>query len=103
MFNAGPSAIEALNSDSLDVAFIGPSPAVNGWTKADGKNLRIVGGSASGGVKLVVNPDKVTSVRDVEGKADRDPAARQHPGRGVPRLGRPVRWRRSTRRAARAT
>lgn len=26
VFNAGPSAIEALNSDSLDVAFIGPSP-----------------------------------------------------------------------------
>ncbi|MEY9485388.1 NitT/TauT family transport system substrate-binding protein [Streptomyces calvus] len=68
VFNAGPSAIEALNSDSLDIAFIGPSPAVNGYTKADGKNLRIVGGSASGGVKLVVDPDKVKSVADVEGK-----------------------------------
>ncbi|MFH9855123.1 ABC transporter substrate-binding protein [Streptomyces althioticus] len=68
VFNAGPSAIEALNSGSLDVAFLGPSPAVNGYTKADGKNLRIVGGAASGGVKLVVNPDKVTSLEDVEGK-----------------------------------
>ncbi|MFI8201546.1 aliphatic sulfonate ABC transporter substrate-binding protein [Streptomyces sp. NPDC085937] len=68
VFNAGPSEIEALNSGSLDIGFIGPSPAVNGWTKADGKNLRIVGGSASGGVKLVVNPDKVRSLKDVEGK-----------------------------------
>ncbi|GGW38190.1 aliphatic sulfonate ABC transporter substrate-binding protein [Streptomyces griseoloalbus] len=68
VFNAGPSQIEALNSGSLDIGFIGPSPAVNGYTKSDGKNLRIVGGSASGGVKLVVNPDKVTSLKDVRGK-----------------------------------
>ncbi|AZM59310.1 MULTISPECIES: ABC transporter substrate-binding protein [unclassified Streptomyces] len=68
VFNAGPSAIEALNSGSLDIAFLGPSPAVNGFTKADGRNLRIVGGAASGGVKLVVDPDKVTSLDDVEGK-----------------------------------
>ncbi|MFC9118172.1 aliphatic sulfonate ABC transporter substrate-binding protein [Streptomyces sp. NPDC057092] len=68
VFNAGPSEIEALNSGSLDIGFIGPSPAINGYTKSGGKNLRIVGGSASGGVKLVVNPDKVTSLKDVEGK-----------------------------------
>ncbi|MFI9469519.1 aliphatic sulfonate ABC transporter substrate-binding protein [Streptomyces sp. NPDC052492] len=68
VFNAGPSEIEALNSGSLDIGFIGPSPAINGYAKSGGKNLRIVGGSASGGVKLVVNPDKVTSLKDVEGK-----------------------------------
>ncbi|MET7291123.1 aliphatic sulfonate ABC transporter substrate-binding protein [Streptomyces griseoloalbus] len=68
VFNAGPSQIEALNSGSLDIGFIGPSPAVNGYTKSDGKNLRIVGGAASGGVKLVVNPDKVKSLKDVKGK-----------------------------------
>ncbi|CAL9621798.1 hypothetical protein SUDANB176_05861 [Streptomyces sp. enrichment culture] len=68
VFNAGPSEIEALNSGSLDIGFIGPSPAVNGYIKSGGKNLRIVGGSASGGVKLVVNPEKVKSLEDVEGK-----------------------------------
>jgi NitT/TauT family transport system substrate-binding protein len=68
VFNAGPSEIEALNSGSLDIGFIGPSPAVNGYTKSGGKNLRIIGGSASGGVKLVVDPDKVKSLKDVEGK-----------------------------------
>ncbi|MEU5523534.1 aliphatic sulfonate ABC transporter substrate-binding protein [Streptomyces sp. NPDC047860] len=67
-FNAGPSEIEALNSGSLDIGFIGPSPAINGYTRSYGKNLRIVGGSASGGVKLVVNPDRVKSLKDVEGK-----------------------------------
>ncbi|MER6558130.1 aliphatic sulfonate ABC transporter substrate-binding protein [Streptomyces sp. NPDC001027] len=67
-FNAGPSEIEALNAGSLDIGWIGPSPAINGYAKSDGRSLRIVGGSASGGVKLVVNPDKITSLEDVKGK-----------------------------------
>ncbi|MGW7527247.1 aliphatic sulfonate ABC transporter substrate-binding protein [Streptomyces sp. NPDC054783] len=67
-FNAGPSEIEALNAGSIDIGWIGPSPAINGYTKSNGKNLRIIGGSASGGVKLVVNPKKVKSLKDVKGK-----------------------------------
>ncbi|GAA2426045.1 aliphatic sulfonate ABC transporter substrate-binding protein [Streptomyces glaucus] len=67
-FNAGPSEIEALNSGSIDIGWIGPSPAINGYTKSNGTNLRIIGGSASGGVKLVVDPDKVKSLEDVKGK-----------------------------------
>ncbi|MFE2100454.1 ABC transporter substrate-binding protein, partial [Streptomyces sp. NPDC059468] len=68
IFNAGPSEIEALNSGSIDIGWIGPSPAINGYTKANGTNLRIIGGSASGGVKLVVNPKKIKSLKDVKGK-----------------------------------
>ncbi|MEV7990425.1 aliphatic sulfonate ABC transporter substrate-binding protein [Streptomyces sp. NPDC086077] len=67
-FNAGPSEIEALNSGSIDIGWIGPSPSINGYTKSGGKNLRIISGSASGGVKLVVNPDKIKSVDDLKGK-----------------------------------
>ncbi|WP_455352066.1 ABC transporter substrate-binding protein [Streptomyces sp. SYSU K217416] len=67
-FNAGPSEIEALNGGSIDIGFIGPSPAVNGFTKSRGQNLRIISGSASGGVKLVVNPDKIKTLDDVKGK-----------------------------------
>ncbi|MEU7058293.1 aliphatic sulfonate ABC transporter substrate-binding protein [Streptomyces sp. NPDC046197] len=67
-FNAGPSEIEALNAGSIDIGWIGPSPAINGYTKSNGKNLRIIGGSASGGVKLVVNPKKIKSLKDVKGK-----------------------------------
>ncbi|MEV2196546.1 aliphatic sulfonate ABC transporter substrate-binding protein [Streptomyces phaeochromogenes] len=68
VFNAGPSEIEALNSGSIDIGWIGPSPAINGYTKSDGKSLRIIGGSASGGVKLVVNPKKIKTPADVKGK-----------------------------------
>ncbi|AWW42401.1 sulfate ABC transporter substrate-binding protein [Streptomyces cadmiisoli] len=67
-FNAGPSEIEALNSGSVDIGWIGPSPAINGYTKAAGKNLRIISGSASGGVKLVVDPDRIKSLDDIKGK-----------------------------------
>ncbi|MET9435697.1 aliphatic sulfonate ABC transporter substrate-binding protein [Streptomyces sp. NPDC006551] len=67
-FNAGPSEIEALNAGSIDIGFIGPSPAINGYVKSKGNNLRIIGGSASGGVKLVVNPDKIKTLGDVKGK-----------------------------------
>ncbi len=68
IFNAGPSEIEALNSGSIDIGWIGPSPSINGYTKSGGKDLRIIGGSASGGVKLVVNPDKIKTLDDVKGK-----------------------------------
>ncbi|MGY6019509.1 aliphatic sulfonate ABC transporter substrate-binding protein [Streptomyces spinosirectus] len=67
-FNAGPSEIEALNAGSIDIGWIGPSPAINGYTKSNGKSLKIIGGSASGGVKLVVNPKKIKSLDDVKGK-----------------------------------
>jgi NitT/TauT family transport system substrate-binding protein len=67
-FNAGPAEIEALNAGSIDIGWIGPSPSINGYTKSGGTDLRIISGSASGGVKLVVNPDKIKTVDDVKGK-----------------------------------
>ncbi|WP_327676206.1 aliphatic sulfonate ABC transporter substrate-binding protein [Kitasatospora sp. NBC_00458] len=68
VFNAGPAEIEALNAGSIDIGWIGPSPAINGYTKSEGKSLKIIGGSASGGVKLVVNPDKIATLDDLKGK-----------------------------------
>lgn len=68
VFNAGPAEIEALNAGSIDIGWIGPSPAINGWTKSGGKSLKIISGSASGGVKLVVNPDRIKTLKDVRGK-----------------------------------
>jgi NitT/TauT family transport system substrate-binding protein len=68
IFNAGPAEIEALNAGSIDIGWIGPSPAINGYAKSDGTSLKIIGGSASGGVKLVVNPDRVKTLDDLRGK-----------------------------------
>lgn len=69
LFHAGPYAVEALFAGELDLAYIGPSPAVNGYIKSKGKAFRIVAGAASGGAVLVVQPGlAVRSPRDLEGK-----------------------------------
>src|SRR4051812_13193712 len=67
IFNAGPSAIEALFSGAIDATYIGPSPTVNGYAKSQGKALRVISGATSGGAALVVKPD-ITSVDQLKGK-----------------------------------
>jgi NitT/TauT family transport system substrate-binding protein len=66
-FNAGPAAIEALLSGAIDATFIGPNPAINGFTQSKGKALRIVSGAASGGVSFVVQPE-INGAQDLKGK-----------------------------------
>lgn len=56
-FNAGPSAIEALFAGALDMSYIGPNPAINGYVRSNGEALRIVAGAASGGASLIVRND----------------------------------------------
>jgi len=69
VFNAGPSEIEALFSGNLDIEYIGPSPAVNGYIKSEGKALMIIAGAASGGSVLVVRKDAaIKSIKDLDGK-----------------------------------
>ncbi len=66
-FNAGPEAIDALFSDSIDATFIGPNPSINAFQKSNGEAVRIVAGATSGGAGLVVKPD-ITSVDQLKGK-----------------------------------
>ena len=68
VFNAGPSAIEALNAEAVDMTWVGPSPSINGYVQSGGRNLRIVSGATSGGASLVVDPKKISSPDDLEGK-----------------------------------
>jgi NitT/TauT family transport system substrate-binding protein len=67
LFESGPQAVEAIFSGSIDFAYMGPSPAVNGFLRSGGQSLRIVAGSTSGGASLVVQPE-ITSVADLYGK-----------------------------------
>ncbi|GED06383.1 sulfonate ABC transporter substrate-binding protein [Glutamicibacter uratoxydans] len=66
IFNAGPAAIEALNSGALDAAYLGPSPALNSYLSSKGTSLKIVAGVASGGASLVTTKD-ITTVEQLEG------------------------------------
>lgn len=69
VFNAGPSAIEALFAGQLDLAYIGPNPAINGYVKSNGEALRIIAGATSGGAVLVVRGDAgINRAADFAGK-----------------------------------
>ncbi len=69
IFNAGPSAIEALFAGELDLTYIGPNPAINGYVKSKGEALRIVAGAVSGGAGLVIKADSgINTVKDFDGK-----------------------------------
>ena len=46
--------IEALYAGALDLAYVGPNPAVAGYVRSKGEALRVIAGATSGGVALVV-------------------------------------------------
>lgn len=74
IFNAGPSVVEALFASQIDVAYIGPNPAINGFVKSDGQALRIVSGAASGGAVFVVRNDAgIDSAEDFAGRTFSSP------------------------------
>lgn len=69
VFNAGSSATEAIFAGQLDIAYIGPSPAINGYVKSGGEAVRVIAGAASGGAALVIRNDvAITRPEDFKGK-----------------------------------
>ena len=70
VYNAGPSAMEALAAGSIDFTYVGPNPALNLHVKARGDEVRIIAGSAAGGAALVVQGDgRLSKPEDFRGKA----------------------------------
>ena len=69
LYNAGPSAMEAVFARSIDVTYVGPSPAINAFAKSNGEEVRIVAGAANGGAALVIQPDStIKTGADFRGK-----------------------------------
>jgi NitT/TauT family transport system substrate-binding protein len=69
IFNAGPSVIEAMFAGQLDLSYIGPNPAVNGYVQSKGEALRVIAGATSGGAALIVRPQaNITKPEDFAGK-----------------------------------
>lgn len=56
-YNAGPSAMEAFFSRSIDMSYVGPGPAVNSYAKSKGAEVRVVSGSANGASALLTSPE----------------------------------------------
>jgi NitT/TauT family transport system substrate-binding protein len=69
LFDSGPQVIEAMFANEIDIAYVGPGPAINGFLKSDGKSLKILAGAASSGVSLIVHPSSgIKSPADFFGK-----------------------------------
>jgi NitT/TauT family transport system substrate-binding protein len=66
-FNAGGDEIAAILGGSIDAGFIGSSPAINGFAKSKGADVRLIAGSTSGGAQLVTSPD-ITTPAQLKGK-----------------------------------
>jgi NitT/TauT family transport system substrate-binding protein len=68
-FNAGPALIEALLAGDIDIGYVGPNPAINGYVKSHGEALRIIAGASSGGALFIVRPGAhIQSPQDLSGK-----------------------------------
>jgi|TARA_B100000029_G_scaffold156392_1_gene151669 NitT/TauT family transport system substrate-binding protein len=69
IFDSGPQVIESLFSNSIDLAYVGPGPIVNGFLKSNGNDLKILAGAANGGASFIIQKDSgLDSIENFQGK-----------------------------------
>ena len=69
LFDSGPQVIESLFAKSIDLAYVGPGPAINGFLKSENHDVVILSGAASGGASFIVHPNsEIDSSEDFAGK-----------------------------------
>ena len=69
LFDSGPQVTESIFAGSVDIAYVGPGPAINGFLKSEHHDVKILSGAASGGVSFIVHPNsKINSAEDFKGK-----------------------------------
>jgi NitT/TauT family transport system substrate-binding protein len=69
IFDSGPQVIESLFSNSIDIAYVGPGPVINGYLKSDGNALKILAGAADGGASLIAQKESgLEHIENFDGK-----------------------------------
>ena len=69
IFDSGPQVIESIFAGSIDIAYVGPGPIINGFLKSDGMDIKILSGAASGGASFIVQPNSgLDSFENFDGK-----------------------------------
>lgn len=67
--DSGPEAVEALFANSVDLAYIGPAPFINGYVKSGGQGIKILSGAANNGASFVIQKDSsISAPSDLAGK-----------------------------------
>ena len=87
VYNAGPSAMEAVFARSIELAYVGPSPAINAFVRSRGEDIRMIAGAVEGGAALVVPKDSsLKEPADFRGKVIATPQLGEYAGCFRPRL-----------------
>lgn len=69
-YNAGPTAMEAIFGRTVDLTYVGPSPALNAYAVAAGREVRILAGAVNGGAALLVSPASgINQASDFKGRS----------------------------------
>ena len=69
IFDSGPQVIESIFAGSIDIAYVGPGPIINGFLKSDGMDVKILSGAASGGASFIVQPNSgLDLIENFDGK-----------------------------------
>ncbi len=87
VYNAGPSAMEAIFAKSIDLTYVGPGPALNAYTKSNGAEVRLDRGCGQRrrSAGCATGP-KSESAGGFSGKENRDPAVGKHAGYFLSRM-----------------
>ncbi|MCS7032920.1 MAG: ABC transporter substrate-binding protein [Phycisphaerae bacterium] len=68
VFNAGPALVQALFAGEIDIAYVGPGPALNAFLRSRGREIRVISGAAADGVVIVARKDcAIRSLDDLPG------------------------------------
>lgn len=69
-YNAGPTAMEAIFGRTVDLTYVGPSPALNAYAVAAGREVRLLAGAVNGGAALMVLPESgISAAADFKGRS----------------------------------
>jgi NitT/TauT family transport system substrate-binding protein len=69
VFNAGPSVVEALFAGEIDVAYLGPGPAMRAHVRSGGQGIRVIAGAAANGVTIVARKGSgIHALADLRGR-----------------------------------
>ncbi len=69
LFNAGPSVVEALFANEIDIGYVGPGPVISAHARSRGQGVRVIAGAAANGVTIVARDGSgITTLADLKGK-----------------------------------
>src|SRR3984957_11343127 len=68
VYSTGTQETTAILAGQIDVAYVGPNPAINAFQKSGGSAIKIISGVATGGASVVAKPS-ITSASQLKGQS----------------------------------